>query len=53
MKRIKESGASFRRKKKAREIIQNMNTGALLKYVSRESTSISFNIDASSILTKE
>lgn len=48
MKRIKESGASFRKKKKAREEIQNKNTGALLKYISRESISSSFNIVASS-----
>lgn len=41
MKRIKESGASFRKKKKARKKIQNRNTGDLLKYisVSREETS--------------
>ena len=48
MKRIKESGASFRKKKKAREEIQNTNTGALLKYISRESIFSSFNIVASS-----
>lgn len=41
MKRIKESGASFRKKEKVREKIQNKNAKALVKYlsVSREETS--------------
>jgi len=40
MKRIKESGATFRKKKKAREEVQKKNEGALLKYVfPKETTS--------------
>lgn len=48
MKRTKENGASFRKKMKTREEIQNKNTEAIIKYISRESTSSSFNIVASS-----
>lgn len=46
MKRIKESGASFWKKKKAREEIQRKNTGAIFKYVSHEPSSTSSNIVA-------
>ena len=38
MKRVKESGASFRRKKKAEEEETKMNEGALLKFIKRTST---------------
>ncbi|XP_037870352.1 uncharacterized protein LOC101743274 [Bombyx mori] len=47
MKRVKESGASFRKKRKKREEIQIKNTGALLKYISHKPTSSSFSIVAS------
>lgn len=48
MKRVKENGASFRKKNKRRAEIETKNTGVLLKYFSNKSTSSSFSIVASS-----
>ena len=38
MKRLTESGASFRKKRKKGEEILTKNTGALLKYIFHKST---------------
>jgi hypothetical protein len=38
MKRVKESGAAFRKKKKAKEQEATENEGALLKFIQRTST---------------
>lgn len=49
MKRAKESGAAYRKKRKAREEVLNKNKGALLKYISRiETKSLSNSRDSSS-----
>ncbi|KAG7153523.1 hypothetical protein Hamer_G027168 [Homarus americanus] len=49
MKRAKESGAVYRKKRKAREEVLNKNKGALFKYISRiETKSLSNSRDSSS-----
>ncbi|KAG7172430.1 hypothetical protein Hamer_G029285, partial [Homarus americanus] len=49
MKRAKESGAAYRKKRKAREEVLNKNKGALFKYISRiETKSLSNSRDSSS-----